>query len=62
MIGDRDDRLCRAGPVVAELTEDQFLVVHDDDRHRPPLRRLIERLVKLYADQAALLAGERPLR
>ena len=62
MIGDTDPGLARAGDVIPELDERQFLVMHDDDRHRPPLRRLSDRLTALYADAAPLLAGERPLR
>ncbi|RNF33144.1 LysR family transcriptional regulator [Paracoccus methylarcula] len=62
MIADCDPTLARAGPVIEELTEDQHLVMHDDDRHRPPLRRLIGRLVALYRDNADLLEGERPMR
>ena len=48
--------------MIDELTETQHLVMHADDRHRPPLRRLIDRIVKIYRDNADLLAGERPLR
>ncbi|QIE40829.1 LysR family transcriptional regulator [Meridianimarinicoccus aquatilis] len=62
MVGDSDPALARAGPLVEELTEEQFLVMHDDDRHRAPVRRLIERLTRLYRDNADLLAGARPLR
>lgn len=62
MVGDCDPALARAGPVIDDLTETQHLVLHDDDRHRPPIRRLIDRIVKLYGDNAALLAGDRPLR
>lgn len=62
MIGDCDPSLARAGPVIHALTEEQYLVMHDDDRHRPPIRRLIERIVKIYDDNAPVLAGERPMR
>lgn len=62
MTGDRDPMLARAGDIIEELTEQQYLVMHDDDRHRPQVRRLIARITKLYGDNAALLAGERPLR
>lgn len=62
MIGDCDPALCRVGAVINELTEQQYLVMHDDDRHRPPIRRLIERITKIYDDNADLLAGQRPLR
>lgn len=62
LLGDADPGLTRAGPLIPELDETQHLVMHDDDRHRPALRRLIERIVLLYKENAALLAGERPLR
>jgi DNA-binding transcriptional LysR family regulator len=62
MIGDSDPVLTRAGPVIAELTEAQYLVVHNEDRHRPPLRRVIARLVAIYRTNADLLAGARALR
>lgn len=62
MIGDCDPSLCRAGPVIEDLTEQQYLVMHDDDRHRAPIRRLIERIAKIYTDNADLLSGQRPLR
>ncbi len=62
MIADCDPALVRAGPVIEDLTETQHLVMHDDDRHRPELRRVIDRLVRLYRDNADLLAGARPLR
>lgn len=62
MIGDCDPSLSRAGPIIEELTEQQYLVMHDDDRQRSPIRRLIERLAKIYQGNAPLLAGERPMR
>ncbi|MBY5972318.1 LysR family transcriptional regulator [Ferrimonas balearica] len=62
MTGDRDPALTRAGPPIEALEETQHLVFHADDRHRPPLRRLITRLAALYRDNADLLAGHRPLR
>lgn len=62
MIGDSDPDLARCGPIIDELTEQQYLVMHNDDRHRPPVRRLIERIVKIYDDNMQLLAGQRPMR
>ena len=62
MIADCDPALERAGPVIEDLTEDQYLVMHDDDRHRSPLRRLIERIVLVYRENADLLAGQRRFR
>lgn len=61
LVGDRDPTLTRAGPLIDELEEHQYLVMHADDRHRPPIRRLIDRLRHLYRDNADLLAGRRPL-
>jgi len=43
-IGDTQDALTRAGPVIPELTHDQWLVTHDDDRHLPEIRRTVERI------------------
>lgn len=62
MVGDSDPGLARAGPIIEELTEQQHLVMHADDRHRAPIRRLIERLATVYDENADLLAGLRPLR
>ena len=62
MIGDLNPGLARAGPVIDTLTETVHLVMHNDDRHRAPIRRLIERLTRLYAENADLLEGKRPLR
>ena len=60
-IGDQDPVLMRAGGLIEELTETQWLVMHDDDRHQKEVRMVIERIRTLFADHAALLAGERPL-
>ena len=62
MVADTDPTLARAGPVIEALSEEVFLVMHNDDRHRAPLRRLIDRLVRVYGENADLLAGKRPLR
>lgn len=62
MVGDSDPSLARAGPIIDELTETQYLVMHNDDRHLPHLRLLIERIVQLHDENADLLAGARPLR
>ena len=59
--GDRDPRLMRAGPVIEELAESQYLVMHDDDRHRPEVRKAIDRLHALFRDHEELCRGERPI-
>lgn len=60
-IGDRDPTLERAGPLIDELAETQWLVMHNDDRHRPEVRRVIERISALAASHAPLLRGDRPI-
>jgi DNA-binding transcriptional LysR family regulator len=59
--GDRDPLLERAGEPVAELAESQWIVMHNDDRHRADVRTVIDRIVALVAKHAALFAGERPV-
>ena len=39
--------LQRVGPIVEELSHEQWLVTHDDDRHLPEVRLAIDRIVKL---------------
>lgn len=59
--GDRDPLLERAGEPVAELQEGQWLVMHNDDRHRPEVRTVIERMAALLTSHAALFSGRRPM-
>jgi DNA-binding transcriptional LysR family regulator len=59
--GDRDPLLERAGDPVPELREGQWLVMHNDDRHRPEVRAVIEKMAALFTSHASLFAGERPL-
>jgi len=59
--GDRDPLLERAGEEVAELREDQWIVMHNEDRHRPEVRTVIDRIAALIAAHRALFAGKRPL-
>lgn len=46
-IGEVEPALQRVGPVVEELSHDQWLVTHDDDRHLPEVRRVITRICHL---------------
>ena len=46
-IGDAEPGLRRAGPVVPELTHDQWLVAHEADRHLPEVRRAIDRMCRV---------------
>ncbi|WP_306119193.1 MULTISPECIES: LysR family transcriptional regulator [unclassified Roseitalea] len=60
MAGDRDPQLVRAGPVIAEMDQAQYIVAHADDRHRPEVRTVIRRITALVEANAALYRGERP--
>ncbi|WP_274426335.1 LysR family transcriptional regulator [Chelativorans sp. YIM 93263] len=59
--GDRDPHLERAGDEIAELREEQWIVMHNDDRYRPEVRTVIDRIVAVFKSHAALFAGERPI-
>ena len=59
-IGDRQSGLVRNGGVIDELTGDQWLVVHGEDRNQPQVRRTINAIVKLLTSHAELFAGKNP--
>lgn len=59
-IGDRLPALRRVGPVIDELTEAQWLVMHNETRHRPEVRTVIDRLGTLIDEHADLYNGKRP--
>jgi DNA-binding transcriptional LysR family regulator len=59
--GDRDPLLERAGEPIEELREGQWLVMHNDDRHRSEVRTVIDRMTSVLTAHAALFAGERPI-
>ncbi len=60
-IGDRDDRLARASPPIAELHHEQWLVSHDDDRHERSIRVAAGRIAKLIQGRRDLFAGTTPV-
>ena len=43
-IGDTQDGLKRVGQIIPELSHDQWLTMHQDDRHLPEIRRAIDRI------------------
>lgn len=47
-IGSRHAGLVQRGGTISELTHEQWLVTHQDDRHLPEVRRTIERLVRVF--------------
>lgn len=58
--GDRDPLLERAGDEIAELRDSQWIVMHNEDRHRPEVRVVINRIAALLTGHAALFTGDRP--
>ncbi|OWV76112.1 LysR family transcriptional regulator [Rhizobium sp. R634] len=59
-IGDQERKLVRAGPVIDDLTYEMWIVAHDDERQRPEVRTVIDRLATLFADHEDLFAGKTP--
>lgn len=56
-IGDAEARLTRASGIIAELSHDQWLVSHDEDRHSNHIRRVSDRLAQLIRGHERLFAG-----
>lgn len=59
-IGDQDQRLSRIRGPIPELLNQQWLTLHHEGRHSPPVRRLAERIGALMADNIALFSGQMP--
>ncbi|WP_299192950.1 LysR family transcriptional regulator [uncultured Litoreibacter sp.] len=57
-VGDALPRLQRRGDPVAELSHDRWLATHDDDRHLPHVRRVIDRLCDLLLPRNGLDRAE----
>lgn len=47
-IGDRYPTLGRRGQPISELSHDQWIVTHQDDRHLPEVRRVLGRIYRIY--------------
>ena len=56
-VGDSDPRLVRVARPIAELETEQWMVLHHEERHSPPIRRVADRLAKLLAAHRALFEG-----
>ncbi len=56
--GDRNSNLERIGPSLPELTQEQWLVMHHEDRHRPEVRTVIERIATLLKKHELLFSGQ----
>ncbi|WP_068000551.1 LysR family transcriptional regulator [Pseudovibrio axinellae] len=46
-LGDVSENLRRAGPVIEQLTQNQWVTLHDDRRHLPEVRAMTDRIVKV---------------
>lgn len=58
-IGDELPGLVREGGIISELTYTMWIIANDDDRHRPEVRQVIERLDALFKGQAKRFAGHK---
>lgn len=57
-VGDSDTRLARVAPPIPELVAEQWLVVHQDERHTPAVRIVRDRLAMLMKRSAPLFRGD----
>ena len=58
--GDDDPALVRVAPPIAELRAEQWLVMHNEERHHRPVRDVAGRITTLLRAHAPLFRGERP--
>jgi hypothetical protein len=49
----------RHRPIIEALSEEQWLVLHDDTRHRREIRAVADRIAALVGSSAGLYAGQR---
>lgn len=59
-VADRDPRLIRLGAIIDELTTEQWIVMHHEERHAPAVRKTANRIIDLIVVNKALFAGELP--
>lgn len=57
-VGDSDPRLVRVAAPIPELMTEQWLVSHHEDRHRPEVRRVADRIAALMKAHAPLFRGD----
>lgn len=56
-LGDCEPGLIRVGDVIDEITSELWITMHDDDRNRPEVRTVIDRLATFLQARAAQLGG-----
>ncbi|NKK64006.1 LysR family transcriptional regulator [Rhizobium leguminosarum bv. viciae] len=61
-VGDLHPELQRQGNELPELRHRQWIVMNAEDRHRPEIRTVADRMTKLIKSYADLFAGKRPSR
>jgi DNA-binding transcriptional LysR family regulator len=61
-VGDLDPELQRLGVELPELRHRQWIVMNNEDRHRPEIRTVADRMTKLLKSYVDLFAGKRPSR
>ncbi len=54
--GEREPALERVG-YVEDFVHEQWLVMHQDERHRPEIRTVIDRIAKLFKSHADIISG-----
>ena len=59
-VGDAEAALERAGDVLEEVRDEQWLVLNEQARHEPAVRNVIERLAALLQRHRRLFSGEAP--
>jgi DNA-binding transcriptional LysR family regulator len=57
-VGDSDPRLARIAAPIPDLMTEQWLVSHHEERHRPEVRRVADRIAALMKAHGALFRGE----
>ncbi|KAF5881097.1 LysR family transcriptional regulator [Rhizobium sp. PEPV16] len=61
-VGDLHPELQRQGGELPELSHRQWIVMNAEDRHRPEIRTVADRMTKLIKSYTDLFAGKRPSR
>lgn len=56
-VGDAEPGLVREGGIIGELDHPLYIVVNDDDRRRPEIRQVMDRLAQLLKGREALFSG-----
>lgn len=57
-VGDTDPRLVRVAQPIRELETEQYLVMHQEERHVPEVRKVITRVCTLFDTSRPLFGGE----